>query len=60
MEKFAKKRRPRGQGALGNVHETKLIATSIIEQELKHTLEKSQRLREARLAAEETRCKLEL
>ncbi|KQS77167.1 hypothetical protein ASG25_17540 [Rhizobium sp. Leaf384] len=51
MEKVIKKRRAKGQAAIGDIHATKLIVTSMIEDELKQRQAKTQKLKEMRLAA---------
>ena len=60
MAKIVKKRRPRGQAAIGDINATKVVATSMIADELKLLLEKTQRLRDLRLAASDSESKREL
>lgn len=46
-----KKRRPRGQAAIGNIDETKRIFDMIISQEAEERRKKTKRLKQLRLAA---------
>jgi hypothetical protein len=48
-----KKRRPKGQAALGNIDKTKVIATAMIHDEAEERRKKTERLRALRAAPQE-------
>lgn len=60
MQEQVKKRRKKGPAAIGDINVTKVIATSMIEDELKERQAKTQRLRELRLSAGKDEAKVEI